>query len=305
MQQLLTTIHKEIAMKNVPRVIGVGMLCLLLVPCLSAQQDADADSTGLPGDNFSLEGALEMFRKAGSPEEFEKLINMSDNHVNNLDLNGDGQVDYVRVIGKMEKEAHAFVLQVPISETESQDIAVIELEKTGSESAVIQIVGDEEMYGEQKIVEPKGEGSEEEEEGDGGPSAGSWREAYTSLPVVVVNVWGWPCVRYVYAPTYRVWVSPWRWAVYPVWWRPWRPFAWGVWHPFRVRYHVGFAVVRTHRVVHAHRVYAPHRTLSLTVHKRYSGAVTHYRTTRTVTKTKGGAVKVRTTHTRTTVRKKR
>ena len=31
------------------------------------------DSTGLPGDNFSLQGALEMFKKASSPEEFEKL----------------------------------------------------------------------------------------------------------------------------------------------------------------------------------------------------------------------------------------
>ncbi len=295
-------------MKHVLRLFGVWTLCLLLVPRLSAQSDAEADSTGLPGDNFSLEGALEMFKKAGSPEEFEKLINTTDNHVNNLDLNGDGEVDYVRVVGKMEKDAHAFVLQVPVSETESQDIAVIELEKTGDESAVIQIIGDEDIYGEQKIVEPKGEGEEDSEDdggNGGGPSAGSWTEAYAPMPIVVVNVWGWPCVRYVYAPTYRVWVSPWRWAVYPVWWRPWRPFAWRVWHPFRVRHHVGFAVVRTHRVVHAHRIYAPHRTVSLTVHKRHGGAVTHYRTTRTVTKTKGGAVKVKTTRTKTTVRKKR
>lgn len=294
-------------MKPARRVLGALTLCLLLVPRLGAQQGAEEDSTGLPGDNFSLEGALEMFKNAGSPEEFEKLINTSDNHVNNLDLNGDGQVDYVRVVAKMEKDAHAFVLQVPVSETENQDIAVIELEKTGNESAVIQIVGDEDIYGEQKIVEPKGEGEEdmEEDQGEGGPSAGSWREAYTPMPIVVVNVWGWPCVRYVYAPTYRVWISPWRWAVYPAWWRPWRPFAWRVWHPFRVRHHVGFAVVRTHRVVHAHRIYAPHRTVSVTVHKRHGGAVTHYRTTRTVTKTKGGAVKVKTTRTKTTVRKKR
>ncbi|MER3523460.1 MAG: hypothetical protein C4326_05170 [Ignavibacteria bacterium] len=172
----------------------------------------------MPGDHFSLEGALEMFQKATSPEEFEKLINSPDNHVNNLDLDGNGEVDYVRVVGTMDKDAHAFVLQVAVSETENQDIAVIEIEKTGSEWAVIQIVGDEDTYGEQKIVEPKGEG-QEESEGDegGGPSAGDWREAYRTPPIVVVNVWGWPCARYVYAPTYRVWVSPWRWRVYPAW----------------------------------------------------------------------------------------
>ena len=55
-------------------------------------QDAATDSTGLPGDNFSLQGALQMFQKAGSPEEFEKLINAQDNIPSgreaSLELNG-------------------------------------------------------------------------------------------------------------------------------------------------------------------------------------------------------------------------
>jgi hypothetical protein len=82
-------------------------------------------------------------------------------HVNNLDLNGDGEVDYVRVAGKRDKDVHVFILQVPVAEKESQDIAVIELEKTGSENAVLQIVGDEDIYGEQVIVEPDGGGEDE------------------------------------------------------------------------------------------------------------------------------------------------
>ncbi|MER3523459.1 MAG: hypothetical protein C4326_05165 [Ignavibacteria bacterium] len=72
-----------------------------------------------------------------------------------------------------------------------------------------------------------------------------------------------------------------------------------------MRHHAGFVVVRTHRVVHAHRLYLPHRSVSVTVHRRHAGAVTHYRTTRTVTKTKGGNVKVKTTRTKTTVKKRR
>ena len=40
-----------------------------------SQNDATAEQTGLPGDQFSLEGALETFKKATSPEEFEKLLN--------------------------------------------------------------------------------------------------------------------------------------------------------------------------------------------------------------------------------------
>lgn len=283
-------------------VCGVIMLALSPHPATLAQ-NTEQDSTGLPGDNFSLHGALELFRKASSPEEFEKLLNTENNRVNNLDLNGDGEVDYVRVIGKMENDAHAFTLQVPVSETESQDIAVIELETTGKEFAIIQILGDEDIYGEQVIVEPKAEGEEEEDSG-GGPMVGRSYES-SIRPVVVVNVWGWPCVRYVYAPTYRVWISPWRWAAYPTWWRPWRPLAWRAWHPFRARHHVGFSVVRTHRVVHAHRIYAPTRSVSVSVTQRHAGTVKHYRTTRTVTKGRGGATRVKTTRTTTTIKKKR
>lgn len=176
------------------------------------QGSSEQDSTGLPGDNFSLQGALEMFQKASSPEEFERSINTGDNHVNNLDLNDDGEVDYVRVIDKMDKDVHAFVLQVPVSETENRDVAVIELEKTGENSAVVQIIGDEDIYGEQKIIEPKGKNEEDamdEEGGGNGPSV-TTPPVYSPAPVVVVNVWAWPCVRFVYAPAYRVWVSPWR-----------------------------------------------------------------------------------------------
>jgi hypothetical protein len=141
-----------------------------------------------------------------------------------------------------------------------------------------------------------------EDQGGGRPHDAGL-DSYTP-PVVVVNVWAWPCVRFVYAPTYTVWVSPWRWRVYPVWWRPWRPVAWRVFHPFRARYHSGFAVVRTHRVVHAHRIYTPVRATSVTVRARHGATVKHYRVTRTTTiKGKHGATRVKTTKTTTRVKR--
>ena len=295
-------------MKATQLFICMAMLSVFAVPLLHAQDSSGQDSTGVPGDNFSLQGALEMFKKAASPEEFEKLINTQDNNINNLDLNGDGEIDYIRVVGKMDKDAHAFALQVPVSEKENQDIAVIELEKTGDASAVVQIVGDEDIFGEQTIVEPSEGGDDagdaDDEGGKGRPHYAGYA-GYAVPPVVVVNVWAWPCVRFAYAPTYTVWVSPWRWRVYPVWWRPWRPLAWRVFHPFRVRYRTGFAVVRTHRVVHAHRVYTPIRATSVTVRTRHGASVKHYRVTRTtMIKGKAGGTKVRTTRT-TRVRKGR
>jgi hypothetical protein len=37
----------------------------------------------VPGDHFSLEGALELFKKSESPEKFEALLNSPDSKVNN------------------------------------------------------------------------------------------------------------------------------------------------------------------------------------------------------------------------------
>lgn len=281
---------------------------------LQSYSQSDTDSTGLPGDNFSLQGALEMFRKAGSPEAFEKLLNTEDNKVNNLDLDGDGNTDYIRVIDKTENGVHAFVLQAIVSQNESQDIAVIELEKTGENNAVLQIVGDEDIYGEETIIEP----SEETDnafapvgyETTGGPSFQS--------SGIIVNVWAWPAVRFVYAPAYVVWVSPWKWRAYPVWYKPWKPLHWHAFHPYRYHYRNRYVVVHTHRVVPARRIYKPVRVTSVTVRTHNQVAVTRYRTNRTAphrsvsasrrtTKVERGQGnrKVSTTRTKTTVRKKR
>lgn len=245
-----------------------------------------ADSTGLPGDNFSLEGALAMFKQAGSPEDFEKLINTEGNNVNNLDLNEDGEIDYVKVIDNIDKDVHAFVLQVAVSGDESQDIAVIELEKTGDETAIVQIIGDEDIYGEQLIVEPDSgdENAFVDEYGNNTIAANGPNAAYSNtISPAVINVWFWPTVRYVYAPAYVVYRSPWGWRHHPGWWRPWRPLQWHVFRPPGLRYHRSFVVVHTHRVIRAHKVYAPIRRHSVTVRTRHAASVNNYRVTRTKT----------------------
>jgi hypothetical protein len=272
---------------------------LLIFVCFAAttiSAKAQEDSTGLPGDHFSLQGALEMFKQSSSIEEFEKLINTESKNVNNLDLNGDGDIDYVKVIDKADKDVHAFVLQVAVSETENQDIAVIELEKTGDTTAMLQIIGDEEIYGEQVIVEASDEGDEVETDDDGKGSGPSFDYYYTEASRIVVNVFFWPSVRFVYRPAYVPWVSPWRWRHYPGWWRPWRPVRWAVFHPRRLVYHRHCAVVRTHRVVLAHRVYTPFRTSSVIVRNRTTVARNNYRVTRTRTRVTGprGNTRVRT-----------
>lgn len=124
-------------------------LVTLSFASVAALASSDTDSTGNPGDNFSLEGALSLFKDAEDLEAFEKALNTESSEVNNLDLNEDGEVDYIRTEDFTEGDVHAIVLQAVLGEDEMQDIAVIEIEKTGAEEAVLQIVGDEEIYGEE------------------------------------------------------------------------------------------------------------------------------------------------------------
>ena len=240
---------------------GGSLLALMVAIFLSTpvQAQEESEGTGYPGDNFSLEAALDIFKDSKSLEDFEKQLNTEKNNVNNLDLNEDGEIDYIRVEDKMNGDVHAIVLQVPVSKNESQDIAVIEIEKTGKENAMLQIIGSADVYGEEKIVEPfKEEGSG----GKGGP------DADYEVKRIIVNVYFWRPVRFIYAPNYVVWVSPWRWAYYPSYWRPWRPYPYHRYHSHVVVHRRHYHVVTTHRVTRAHKVYTPHRRSSTVVVKR-------------------------------------
>ena len=216
----------------------------------------------VPGDYFSLEGALELFKKSSSPEEFERLLNSSNSKVNNLDLNGDGDIDYIRVINRNEGNVHTFTLQAIVSPTESQDVAVIALEKLANGKAVLHITGDEDVYGIETIIEPTEEVR---------------INAGVSTSRSVVNVWTWPSVQYVYSPYYTTWVSPWDYHRRPIWWRSWRPvtyyeyYSW--WQPYRPYY----TICHTPRIVYAHRIYRPYRTTSVVVYNRHHHQLTQYR----------------------------
>lgn len=248
--------------------------CLLMVSStLLAQQENNQyenDSTGLPGDNFSLQGALEMFKNAKSLEDFEQKLNTENNYVNNLDLDGDGNIDYIKVNDKTDGKVHAIVLQVPVSDSELQDIAVIEIEKNGEQSAMLQIVGDEELYGDSTYVEPLD--VSELNSTDKGPS-----HYAKELKFVIVNVWMWPCVQYIYAPNYVVWSSPWHYHYYPVWYKPWKPYSWYTHHNHCNHYYYGYHPVYTHRVIVAHNYYLPNRNTSIIVVNKYKPAHLNYK----------------------------
>lgn len=239
----------------------IVLLLLVFLGITSAfgQEDNHPKNTG---DNFSLEGALELFKNSNSLEEFEKGLNQENNSVNNLDLDGDGQTDYINVEDIKENDSHMIVMSTYLNQTEKQDIALISIEKKGDGNAVLQIEGDEDLFPKNTIVEPS---SEEKGAVQNLKTESNVAVIDNSSPVV--NVWAWPSVRYLYAPSYVVWVSPYGWRAYPRWWRPWRPLGYRAFYGYGVRYRPYYHVVGVRRITAVRNVYYPRRHSStLVVH---------------------------------------
>jgi len=233
-------------MKN----LAVLLMVILGVNSIFAQ---NSKNNGYISDNFSLEGALQIFKQSNSLEEFEKALNDENNNVNNLDLNNDGFIDYLTVNDYQDKNIHVIAIGTFLSDRDRQDIATIEVERKSNDVAIIQIVGDEDLFGENVFVEPY-DIDERLERSKGGPNA---PEIVSSR--IVVNVWGWSIVRFIFSPRYVLWVSPYRWSYYPRWWKPWRPYQYTVFVD-RCAYHRHYYhYAPVNRIVYAHNVYEPHR----------------------------------------------
>lgn len=214
---------------------NVLFACLLymLIPVILPAQSYD-NRSGYYGDNFSLEGALDLFKRSYSLEDFERRLNSQDAWINNLDLDNDGRTDYIRVEHRRyDRNFHAVVLQIPFSRYDVQDVAVIELEQVGNRSVDAQIVGDEDVFGNEIFIEPYGD---------------SQREIYR-----------WPVVQSILDNQYQVYASPYRYAYYPSWWSPWRPVSWSIFRPRIVVYAPHYRIIRTPRIVHVHNYYRPQR----------------------------------------------
>ncbi|NND04765.1 MAG: hypothetical protein HKN87_00175 [Saprospiraceae bacterium] len=231
----------------------IWMSCFLVVTLFitAIAQYAD-ERTGYDGDFFSLEGAIEVFKNARSIRNFERRINSRDNWVNNLDLNFDGKTDYVRVIHRRQGIYHAIILQVPLGRRDVQDIAVIEIEKTGRREAILQIVGDRDIYGEEVIVEPI-------------ETFRNTSNYHRSRNAAFVNVYYWPAVQSMFDRDYRIYASPYRWNYYPTWWSPWRPYSWTIYRPRIITYYSSCRIVRNYRSPRVHRFYWNHRSHSRVV----------------------------------------
>ena len=181
----------------------------------------------LPGDNLNLYAVLKIFQESETLEIFEKKLNEEYSKINNLDLNRDGKIDYIKVIDNVDGDVHNIVLQDIMSVSENQDVAVIVVQKKNDNQVEIQVIGDEDLYGKNYIIEPN---FETEEMGvKSTPNPGF--TVGTGHNITVENtstfvISSWPIIRFVYRPNYELWHSPYYWDAYPVYWHAWTPLFW-------------------------------------------------------------------------------
>ena len=97
-------------------------------------------------DNLDLRVVASIFGDSKNLEEFERKLNDPRLQISNLDLNNDGQVDYLRVIESVEKRTHIVIIQSVLDRDIYQDIATIEIEKNWNNNIHIQVVGNSFFY---------------------------------------------------------------------------------------------------------------------------------------------------------------
>jgi hypothetical protein len=101
-------------------------------------------------DGLDLEALTALVKEVESAEDLERKLNEPGgaNNINNMDLNEDGHVDFIKVTEYGEKSAgeYGFSLTTEPAEGEVQEIATIEISKKG-EDAEVQVAGDPTIYG--------------------------------------------------------------------------------------------------------------------------------------------------------------
>ncbi|MBC7439861.1 MAG: hypothetical protein H7250_07750 [Flavobacterium sp.] len=144
-------------------------------------------------DNLDLRAVASIFGDAANLDDFEKRLNNPKEQISNLDLNKDGNVDYLRVIESVEGRMHLIIIQAVLEKDVFQDVATIDVDRDNNNNVQVQVVGDVYMYGQNYIYEP----------------------VYVSRPIIYDTFW---------IESYRPYYSPWYFGYYPVYFSYWNPY---------------------------------------------------------------------------------
>jgi hypothetical protein len=157
----------------------------------AATPDSETAAAGL-----DLHAVAELFKNSENLEKFEQALNDPQTGINNLDLDKNGEVDFIRVTEQVKDSTHLIILQTPLGENDFQDVATIAVEQESAGKINLQLQGDTALYGANYYVVPASN-----------------------------NFSAWNVMRWLFAPRYVAYVSPYSYRVLPRWWTVRRPVA--------------------------------------------------------------------------------
>lgn len=167
---------------------------LVITLCFTGMQLKAQDETAIvtateEANNLDLVAVMSLFQEAKDLADFERLLNDPVKGINNIDLNRNGEADYIRVMEKAESNYRMIILQSVVGDNDFQDIAVINVEQGADNKVKVVCKGDEVLYGVDYYVEPS--------------------------PEIYVRVHYWPIWTVIFAPRYVYYYSPYYWGYYP------------------------------------------------------------------------------------------
>ena len=99
------------------------------------------------GENLNLQALGEIIRKSSNPEEIEKKINEPDG-INNLDLDGDGKIDYLKVTEYGKGSEHGYSICAVLKDGEPE-VANVVINTLPNQQAQMSLNGNPNYYGNQ------------------------------------------------------------------------------------------------------------------------------------------------------------
>ena len=97
------------------------------------------------GDNLDLQALGALVQKSQNAQDIENALN-SNGSINNLDLDGDGNVDYIKVTEYGSGNTRGFSFTVDLPNNQTQEVATIEVNQNGN-NAQMAINGNQQLYG--------------------------------------------------------------------------------------------------------------------------------------------------------------
>lgn len=135
------------------KIMAIAFFCIaglaLCVGVTSSDETYDVNVTQMvdADKGLDLRAVGEILKKSKTAEDFERLLNSPDSGVNNLDLDADGKVDYIKVTEFGSDQVRGFSLTTEVARGEVQEVATIKIQKKGDDDAQVEYHGNPAIYG--------------------------------------------------------------------------------------------------------------------------------------------------------------